>query len=80
MCSSVLDLLPVLLSEPVIGPAMRVGGRLLRWEGPPCSTSDASEPLELRVVFESNTGDISTAHLDLENCGTAAVYYSWLVR
>ena len=38
-----------------------------------------SSPIDFRVTFESDTGAVTTSHLELENCGTAAVYYSWQV-
>jgi len=33
----------------------------------------------LRVLLEGGTGDMVTSTLDLENCGTTAIYYSWIV-
>ena len=128
--NSLLDFQPDSTFQPIIGPALKVGGHLLKWEGPPPKqppknssqamhsravkseitltggrkeielekkTSTASlkdftqeqkkavdferrqKPLELRVTFESNTQEMSTSHLEMENCGTAAVYYSWQV-
>ena len=36
-------------------------------------------PIGFRVCLESETGVRVTSHVELENCGTAAVYYSWQV-
>ena len=64
-------------TQPILGPALRVGQQLLQWEGPP--TAKAQNPLEVRVLFESSVGERITSHLDMENCGTTAIYYSWQV-
>jgi len=37
------------------------------------------EPVDLRVIFESAVGEMTTSHLEMENCGTTAIYYSWQV-
>ena len=131
---SLLDQQPDVGHQPIIGPGLRVGGRLLKWEGPPPSsfgsvkpssklevhgratqsesalnlaskaqlTSTASlvdlpspvasqlqlqfeerymcqQPIELRVNFESKPNKTTTSFLEMENCGTAAVYFSWQV-
>lgn len=120
--------------QPIIGPALRVGGQLLKWLGPPPSTtaggqptsklslqgratqsesalkltsgaqltSTASlmhlpspvasqlqlqfqqeyinkQPVELRVNFEGKPNTVVSSFLEMENCGTAAVYFSWQV-
>ncbi len=36
-------------------------------------------PIEFRLNFESDTGIKAVSNIELENCGTAAVYYSWQV-
>ena len=134
MCRSLLDLQPDIGHQPIIGPALRVGGHLLTWKGPPPSgnaplqpssklallgratqsesalnvtskaqlTSTASlmdlpspvasqlqlqfqhkyvqqHPLELRVNFQGKPNEMTSSLLEMENCGTAAVYYSWQV-
>ena len=48
----------------------------------PGSWSTWSENREvtcLRVLLEGGTGAMATSILDLENCGTTAVYFSWEV-
>lgn len=37
------------------------------------------QPIELRVNFEGKPNNMATSFLEMENCGTAAVYYSWQV-
>ena len=115
---SVMDLQAGISSQPIIGPALLVNGKLLHWDGPPLpavpekpplapsratqsesvlnvvrsqdSTSSLREvdakrvtihktPIDFRVCLESETGVRVTSHVELENCGTAAVYYSWQV-
>ena len=132
-----MDLGPDVGSQPIIGPALRVGGHLLKWLGPPPSssttiggdqlasklslqgratqsesalnlasvaqlTSTASlmhlpspvasqlqlhfqqeylnkQPIQLRVNFEGKPNAVVSSFLEMENCGTAAVYFSWQV-
>jgi len=90
---SFLDLQPDTASLPIIGPALRIGGELLKWEGPPAGLNGSKvhsgrqegrrghdlEPVDLRVIFESAVGEMTTSHLEMENCGTTAIYYSWQV-
>ncbi len=33
----------------------------------------------LRVLLEGQTASMATSTLDMENCGTTAVYFSWEV-
>ena len=89
--SSILDLQPDVTSRPIVGPALRVGGHMLKWEGPPSEGeghtakegerewNPSRQPLDIRVLFEAGVGEKATSHLLMENCGTAAVYYSWQV-
>ncbi len=37
-------------------------------------------PIEFRLNFDSDTGIKAVSNIELENCGTAAVYYNWQVR
>ena len=37
------------------------------------------QPTELRVNFEGKPNKMASSFLEMENCGTAAVYYSWQV-
>ena len=131
---NVLDQQPDVGHPPIIGPALRVGGNLFDWKGPPPSQSVAAQPLsklavqgratqsesalnltaeaqltstasladlpspvasqlqlqfqqeyihkqptELRVNFEGKPKKMTTSYLEMENCGTTAVYYSWQV-
>lgn len=39
----------------------------------------AMKPLNFRVLFEGETGSIATSSLDMKNCGTTVVYFSWVV-
>ena len=88
MCASIhrvspLDGLPDAFTQPLMGPALTIRGHLLKWEGPPKpdlkSGPTGSEPVDLRVTFESGVEDEVTSHLEMENCGTTAIYYSWKV-
>ncbi len=36
--------------------------------------------IDFRVNFKSNTGVMVTSNVELENCGSSAIYYSWQVR
>jgi hypothetical protein len=131
---SLLELQPDVGHQPIIGPALRVGGHLLTWKGPPPSSSAAlqpssklalqgratqsesalnltskaqltstaslmdlpspmasqlqqefqhkyvyQQPIELRVNFQGKPNEMTSSFLEMENCGTAAVYYSWQV-
>ena len=38
-----------------------------------------AEAIKCRVLLECATGEISTSHLHMENCGSTTVYYSWEV-
>ncbi|KAL5516236.1 hypothetical protein EMCRGX_G001519 [Ephydatia muelleri] len=76
--ASTLDLQPIVCSLPAVGPALRIGAHLVKWEGPPDTTlQQAQDPLEFRVLLEAGLDEMATSHLRLENCGTTAVYYSW---
>ena len=58
-----------------------IRGHLLEWEGPPQPDGPTgSEPVDLRVTFESGVEEEVTSHLEMENCGTTAIYYSWMVH
>lgn len=37
------------------------------------------QPIELRVNFDGKPNEMTSSFLEMENCGTAAVYYSWQV-
>ena len=133
-CRSLLDLQPDVGHQPIIGPALRVGGHLITWKGPPPSSSAAlppssklalqgratqsesalnltskaqltstaslmdlpspvasqlqlefqhkyvcQQPIELRVNCDGKPNEMTSSFLEMENCGTAAVYYSWQV-
>ena len=74
-----------------MGPALRVEGHTLKWEGPPSENeAQAAEegesgrdpwqqPLGIRVLFEARVEEKAASRLLLENCGTTAVYYAWQV-
>ena len=70
--------LPEGLPQSLVGPALTIGGHLLKWEGRP-KTNSSLAPIDLRVNFESAVEDMTTSHLQMENSGTTAVYYSWKV-
>ena len=36
--------------------------------------------VEYRVNLKSEAGVIATAYLEMENCGTTAIYFSWEVK
>ena len=37
------------------------------------------ERVEVRVNLQSDAGIVTTSYLNMENCGTTAVYFSWEV-
>ena len=78
---STLDLQPNVCNLPAIGPALKIDTCLVKWEGLPDTQGDqpCGEPLEFRVLLEAGLGEMTTSHLQLENCGTTAIYYSWQV-
>ena len=39
----------------------------------------AMEPLDFRILLEGEVGNIGTSTLNMENCGTTVVYFSWNV-
>lgn len=67
--------LPDVTPSPIVGPALSLAGQLLRWEEP----GGEGEGLCERVLLESEVGEMSTSHLDMENTGTTAIYYAWQV-
>ena len=76
-----LDGLPDAFTQPIVGPALMIRGHLLKWAGlPQPDGRTGSEPVDLRVTFESGVEEAATTHLEMENCGTTAIYYSWKVH
>ena len=75
-----LDMLPDTFCQPIVGPALTIRGHLLKWEGAPSpDLENNSEPVDLRVTFESGVEEEITSHLAMENSGTTAIYFSWQV-
>ena len=71
------------IPETLVGPALKIRGHLLKWEGPPKhdfqTSQTGSEPVDFRLTFESGVEEEVTSCLPMENCGTTAIYYSWKV-
>ncbi|XP_019630587.1 PREDICTED: MYCBP-associated protein-like [Branchiostoma belcheri] len=67
---------PDRFEEPIVGPAMIVGGHYALWTG-----DDHSEKggvgISCRIAFEANTAQRKLQFLELTNNGTTAVYYNW---
>ena len=67
------------LADSLAGPALMIGERLLKWEGPP-GPRQSAEFTDLRVTFECGVEEVVTSDLPLENTGSTALYYCWKVR
>ena len=67
-----------MVSPPRIGPALKLNGQLLKWEGDEVAEGSLS-PINLKLLFEEEVNSTSQANVEMENCGTAAIYYSWKV-
>ena len=79
---------PEAYSQPVVGPALRIGKAELKWEEPNSISKSAERrskstkhlsPVDARVVFEAGIDELTTSFMEMENFGTTAVYYSWHV-
>lgn len=79
--TSILDVHPDVVTPPIIGPAMKLDQHLLKWagEGGGSSVSLGNGGLSLRIIFDTGIQEPSLSHVNMENCGTVAIYYSWKV-
>ena len=75
---SILEAYPDVISLPSIGPALTLNGQVLKWEGDEVFEESLS-PINLKLLFEEEVNLTSQANLEVENSGTAAIYYSWKV-
>ncbi|KAM3623886.1 uncharacterized protein V6R79_016709 [Siganus canaliculatus] len=58
------------------GPALRFCGQLAGWTGD--STMKQGEAgINARILFETQTGEMASSHLELCNEGSTAIFYSW---
>ncbi|XP_074485199.1 MYCBP-associated protein isoform X1 [Sebastes fasciatus] len=63
-------------SDALLIPALRFCGQLASWTGN--STTDQGEVgISARLIFEALTGEIASSHLELQNEGSTAIFYSW---
>ncbi|XP_065841151.1 MYCBP-associated protein-like isoform X2 [Oscarella lobularis] len=65
------------LVEAHAGPSLRFGGQTVQWEGVDDNDSLDLQPINARVTFTSEAGEVSTSALAIANDGTTAIYYSW---
>ena len=72
-------MLPDVYPQPIFGPSLMVACRSAAWNG---STSNriGSIGLSCRVLLEAKVKERVVSHLDVQNNGTAAIYYSWKVK
>ncbi|KAI1886542.1 hypothetical protein AGOR_G00196840 [Albula goreensis] len=65
----------VTMETPLV-PALRFGGQLARWIG--SSSSHTGEVgIAARLTFEALAGEQASSYLEMQNEGSAALYYSW---
>ncbi|XP_028281079.1 MYCBP-associated protein [Parambassis ranga] len=57
-------------------PALRLGGRLASWTGN-SSINLGEVGICVTVIFEAQTAERASSHLELHNEGTTAIFYSW---
>ena len=72
-------MLPDVYPQPIFGPSLMIAGRSAAWNG---STSNriGSIGLSCRVLLEAKVKERVVSHLDVQNNGTASIYYSWKVK
>ncbi|XP_072240547.1 MYCBP-associated protein [Leuresthes tenuis] len=62
--------------EALLIPALRFCGELASWTGN--STSSQGEVgISATIIFEAQTGEKATSHLELHNEGNTAIFYGW---
>ena len=72
-------MLPDVYPQPIFGPSLMIAGRSAAWNG---STSNGlgMVGLSCRVLLEAKVKERVVSHLDVQNNGTAAIYYFWKVN
>ncbi|XP_041960962.1 MYCBP-associated protein isoform X1 [Alosa sapidissima] len=64
------------LLDAVLVPALSFCGELALWTGSP-SSHKGEVGISACVTFEAVTGESVSSHIELENHGSTAIYYSW---
>ena len=77
--SDPLSMHPDVYPQPIFGPSLMIAGHSAAWNG---STNNrvGETGVSCRVVLESKVKERVVSILEVQNNGTAAVYYSWKVR
>jgi hypothetical protein len=72
-------MLPDVYPQPIFGPSLMIAGRSAAWNG---STNNRVGEIGLscRVLLEARVKERVVSTLDVQNNGTAAIYYSWMVK
>ncbi|CAB4009367.1 Hypothetical predicted protein, partial [Paramuricea clavata] len=72
-----LSMLPDVYPQPIFGPSLMIAGRSAAWNG---STNNRVGEIGLscRVLLEAKVKERVVSTLDVQNNGTAAIYYSWM--
>ncbi|KAF3687365.1 Epsin-2 EPS-15-interacting protein 2 Intersectin-EH-binding protein 2 [Channa argus] len=64
------------VSDALLIPALRFCGQLAKWTGNfPSNQGDVG--INATIIFEAPTGDRASSHLELQNEGSTAIFYSW---
>ncbi|KAK7930182.1 hypothetical protein WMY93_006577 [Mugilogobius chulae] len=63
-------------SKVLLVPALRVSGQLASWTGN-SNNNQGKVGINVLMLFEGPTGELQLFHLDLQNEGTTAIFYSW---
>ena len=70
---------PDVYPQPIFGPSLIIAGRSAAWNG---STNNRLGEIGVscRVLLEAKVKARVVSTLDVQNNGTAAIYYSWKVK
>ena len=70
---------PDVYPQPIFGPSLMIAGRSAGWNG---STGNRVGEIGVscRVLLEAKVKERVVSTLDVQNNGTAAIYYSWKVE
>ena len=72
-------MLPDVYPQPIFGPSLIIAGRSAAWNG---STNNrvGDVGVSCRVLLEANVKERVVRNLDVQNNGTAVIYYYWKVK
>nr|XP_046262833.1 MYCBP-associated protein isoform X2 [Scatophagus argus] len=63
-------------SDALLIPALRFCGQLATWTGN-SNTNQGEVGISATIIFEALTGETASSHLELQNDGSTAIFYSW---